>query len=159
MKVSLRPFESTDLPGINRLRTIVYPHYPEAFEHDWHYFIWRWLESHPAASELHRWVLETEEGEIVGHLAATPLFYRINGQRVVAHTPADYMALPRYGFQALSLMRTFFRTCENCVACDQEQKAVQIEKRMGAVEVGTLRYAAKLLDLTKLPKLPKSVPR
>ena len=63
---------------------------------------------------MHRWVVDAE-GEIVGHLAALPQYYRINGQRVVAHTPADYMILPGYGFHAITLMRKFFRTCENCV--------------------------------------------
>src|SRR5215217_7643845 len=151
MKVSLRPFESTDLPGINRLRTIVYPHYPEAFEHDWHYFIWRWLESHPAASELHRWVLETKEGEVVGHLAATPQYYRIDGQRVLAHTPADYQVLPQYGFHALLLMRKFFRTIENCVACDMVPAVIGVETRLGAEVAGDLHYAAKLLNVSRLP--------
>ncbi len=142
-----------------RLRTLTYPHHhiePSDIERD--SSVWRWIETHPLANEFHRWVIATEDQEVVGHLAATPQFYRINGQRVVAHTPTDYMALPRYGFQALSLMRKFFLTCENCVACDQAQEAVRIEKRMGAEEVGNLRYAAKLLDLTRLPKLPTSVP-
>src|SRR3712207_7532688 len=43
----------------------------------------------------HRWVLAADEGEVVGHLAAIPQFYRIGGERVVAHTPADYPVLPR----------------------------------------------------------------
>jgi len=159
MKAVVRPFKRGDQEGFVRLRTLTYPrHHLEPSDIERDFSVWRWLETHPLANQFHRWVVATEEQEIVGHLAATPQFYRINGQRVVAHTPADYMALPRYGFQALSLMRTFFRTCDNCVACDQEQKAVRIEKRMGAEEVGTLRYAAKLLDLTQLPKLPKSVP-
>src|SRR5215217_6676389 len=158
MKVSLRPFESTDLPGINRLRTIVYPHYPEAFEHDWHYFIWRWLESHPAASELHRWVLETKEGEVVGHLAATPQYYRIDGQRVLAHTPADYQVLPQYGFHALLLMRKFFRTIQNCVACDMLPAVIGVETRMGAEVAGDLHYAAKLLNVARLPVPPLPTP-
>jgi len=158
MKVAVRPLESADLPGIERLRTTVYPHYPEAFDHDWHVFIWRWLESHPAASELHRWVLETEEGEIVGHLAATPQFYRINGQRVLAHTPADYQALPQYGFHALLLMRKFFRTVQNCVACDMLPTVISVETRLGAEVVGGLNYAAKLLNVSRLPAPPIPAP-
>ena len=42
---------------------------------------------------MHRWILATEDGEVVGHLAAIPQYYRINGQRVVAHTPGDYQVL------------------------------------------------------------------
>ena len=151
MKVAVRPLESADLPGIERLRTTIYPHYPEAFDHDWHASIWRWLESHPAASELHRWILETEEGEIVGHLAATPQFYRINGQRILAHTPADYQVLPQYGFHALLLMRKFFRTVQNCVACDMLPTVISVETRLGAEVVGGLNYAAKLLNVSRLP--------
>src|SRR5215204_4410258 len=158
MKVAVRPLESADLPGIERLRTTVYPQYPEAFDHDWHVYIWRWLESHPAASELHRWVLETEEGEIVGHLAATPQFYRINGQRILAHTPADYQVLPQYGFHALLLMRKFFRTTQNCVACDMLPAVIGVETRMGAEVAGDLHYAAKLLNVSRLPVPPLPAP-
>jgi hypothetical protein len=68
------------------------------------------------------------------------------------------MVLPQYGFHALVLMRTFFRTCRNCVACDQAREAILIEKRLGAEEVGSLQYAAKLLDISQLPKLPASTP-
>src|SRR4028119_497065 len=118
MKISIREFDySAELQhGIARLRKLVYPHLPESSDVDWHYSIWRWLESHPLGEEMRRWVMVTEEGEVVGHLAALPLYYRINGQRVVAHTPADYMVLPGYGFHAITLMRKFFRTCENCAA-------------------------------------------
>ncbi|MCA1687687.1 MAG: GNAT family N-acetyltransferase, partial [Actinobacteria bacterium] len=105
--------------------------------------------------EMHRWVLATEEGEVVGHLAAVPLFYRIGGQRVVAHTPADYQVLPGNGFHALSLMRRFFRTVENCVSVDQVQEAMVVETRMGAEEAGKLQYAAKILDVSQLPRVPK----
>jgi hypothetical protein len=107
------------------------------------------------ADELHRWVLATEEGEVVGHLAAVPLFYRIGGERVVAHTPADYQVLPGHGFHALSLMRRFFRTAENCVSVDQVQEAMAVETRLGAKEAGKLHYAAKILDVSELPRVPR----
>ena len=93
------------------------------------------VESHPLADRMHRWVVDAE-GEIVGHLAALPQYYRINGQRVVAHTPADYMILPGYGFHAITLMRKFFRTCENCVACDVMPAVISVETRLGAEEAG-----------------------
>ena len=158
MKAVVRPLESTDLPGFKKLRTTVYSHYPEAFEHDWHSSVWRWLESHPASSELHRWVLENEEGEVVGHLAATPQFYRINGQRVLAHTPADFQVLPQYGFHALLLMRKFFRTVDNCVACDMLPAVIGVETRLGAEVAGDLHYAAKLLNVSRLPVPPIPAP-
>ncbi len=100
-----------------KLRILARPHDPNAYNADWQSRVWRWLESHPLADRMHRWVVDAD-GEIVGHLAALPQYYRINGRRVVAHTPADYMVLPEYGFHAITLMRKFFRACENCVACD-----------------------------------------
>jgi hypothetical protein len=139
---------------VDKLRRLIYPDHPEAYEVDWHSRIWRWLGTHPLADEMHRWVLATDEGEVVGHLAAVPQFYRIDGERVVAHTPADYQVLPGHGFHALSLMRRFFRTAENCVSCDQVPEAVAVETRLGAKEAGKLHYAAKILDLSEIPRLP-----
>ena len=158
MKVTVRPVESADLPGIDKMRMILYAHIPESREVEWHRSIWRWLESHPAADEMHRWVLVTEEGEVVGHLAATPQYYRINGQRVLAHTPADYQVLPQYGFHALLLMRKFFRTIQNCVACDMLPAVIGVETRMGAEVAGDLHYAAKLLNVSRLPVPPLPAP-
>ncbi len=154
-KVAVRPLDNADLErGADKLRTLIYPDHPEAYEVDWHASVWRWLGTHPLADEMHRWVLATEEGEVVGHLAAVPLFYRIGGERVVAHTPADYQVLPGHGFHALSLMRRFFRTAENCVSVDQVQEAMAVETRLGAEEAGKMQYAAKILDVTQLPRVP-----
>jgi hypothetical protein len=151
-KVVVRLVESADLPGIDKLRILVYPHLPESYDFEWHASIWRWLESHPlAGDEMHRWILATEEGEVVGHLAAIPQYYRVNGRRVVAHTPGDYQVLPQYGFHALLLMRKFFRTVQNCVACDMVPAVIGVETRMGAEVAGDLHYAAKLLNVSRLP--------
>ena len=106
MKVALQPLEGRKLQdGIAKLRTLVYPRSPVSHDIEWHSSVWRWLESHPLGHEMQRWVLVTEEGEVVGHLAAMPQDYRIGGRRIVAYTPADYQALPQYGFHALRLMR------------------------------------------------------
>ena len=154
-KITVRPLDNAELErGTNKLRTLVYPDHPEAHEVDWHSLVWRWLETHPLADEMHRWVLATEENEVVGHLAAVPLFYRVGGERVVAHTPADYQVLPGHGFHALSLMRRFFRTAENCVSVDQVPEAMAVETRLGAKEAGKLHYAAKILDVSQLPRVP-----
>ena len=154
-KVAVRPLDNADLErGVDKLRTLIYPDHPEAYEVAWHSRIWRWLGTHPLAGEMHRWVLATEEGEVVGHLAAIPQFYRIDGQRIVAHTPADYQVLEGYGFHALSLMRRFFRTAENCISCDQVQEAIAVETRLGAEEAGRLQYAAKVLDVSQVPRMP-----
>ena len=106
---------------------------------------------------MHRWVVDAE-GEIVGHLAALPQYYRINGKRVVAHTPADYMILPGYGFHAITLMRKFFRTCENCVTCDVMPAVIGVETRLGAEEAGRLQHAAKLWNVAGAPAFPTSIP-
>jgi hypothetical protein len=158
MKVVVRPLEGTDLQrDLIKLRILARPHDPKAYDADWHTRVWRWLESHPLADQMHRWVADAE-GEIVGHLAALPQYYRINGQRVVAHTPAEYMVLPGYGFHAITLMRRFFRTCENCVTGDVLPAVISVETRLGAEEVGSLQHAAKLLNLAGLPALPTSIP-
>ena len=107
MKVSIRLLEENPelRPGVDLLRTLVYPEHPESYDVGWHSSVWSWLETHPLGGEMRRWVAATEDGEVVGHLAAVPQYYRISGERVVAYTPADYQALPGYGFHAFSLMR------------------------------------------------------
>jgi len=158
MKAVVRPLEGTDLEGFDRLRTLLYPDRPETFDTDRYFSIWRWLGTHPLADQMHRWVVATEEGEIVGHLAAQPQFYRISHQRVVAYTPADYMVLPGYGFHAITLMRQFFRTCENCVTCDAGPAVISVETRLGAEEAGSLQHAAKLQNVAGVPAFPTSIP-
>jgi ribosomal protein S18 acetylase RimI-like enzyme len=156
MKASVRSLgESPELGrGADKLRTLVYPEHPEAYEVDWHASVWRWLASHPLADEMHRWVLATEGDWVVGHLAAVPQYYRINGRRIIAHTPADYQVLPGYGFHAVALMRRFFRTAENCVSLNQVPDAMEVEKGLGTEVSGRLRYEAKLLDLSGVPRAP-----
>lgn len=164
MKVVVWTAKGTDFrEGYTRLHKLVWPLPPEAC--DERAFSWSWLEGHPLANQLHRWVLVTEHQEVVGHLAAIPQFYRIKGQRIVAHTPADFMVLPQYGFHALSLMRTFLRTVENCVACDRHQEAIKVETWLGAEEVGNLQNTTTLLDATTLlgtrlsARIPAPLPR
>jgi ribosomal protein S18 acetylase RimI-like enzyme len=155
-KIAVRPLDNAELErGVDRLRTLIYPDHPEAYETDWHAAVWGWLGTHPLADEMHRWVLASEANEVVGHLAAVPLYYRVGGERVVAHTPADYQVLPGHGFHALSLMRRFFRTAENCVSVDQVPEAMAVEMRLGAKEAAKLQYAAKILDVSQLPRVPK----
>src|SRR5215212_3819238 len=158
MKAVVRPFVKTDLESLDRLRTLVYPHLPEAFDTAWNSSVWRWLGTHPLADEIHRWVVSTEEGEVGGHLAALPQFYRIGGQRIMAHTPADYQVLPQYGRHAVLLMRRFLGTAENCVACNHHSAVVDIATRLGTKEVGKLQFAAKVWNVSKIPGFLQSIP-
>jgi hypothetical protein len=143
---------------VSQLRIVAYPAFPEVREVDYYDALYRWYETHPLAEEMHRWVAATEEGEVVGHLAAFPQFYRIDGQRVVAHTPGDYMVLPQHGFQAIMLMRSFFRKTENCVVCDMVPAVIGVETRLGAKVAGELQYAAKLMNVSRLPMPPVPAP-
>ena len=159
-KVVIRPVEDPSLDEeIGKLRILAFPDFPEVRDLEFYSFVYyRWWGRHPLGSELRRWVAVTDGGEVVGHLSALPQYYRINGRRVVAHTPADYMVHPRHGFQALSLMRTFFRACENCVACDMVPATIGIETRLGAEAAGDLSYALKLLNISRIPALPAPAP-
>ena len=158
MTAVVRPLESTDLQrDLTKLRILARPHDPNCYDVDWLSRVWRWLESHPLADQMHRWVVDAES-EIVGHLAALPQYYRINGQRVVAHTPAEYMVLPEHGFHAITLMRKFFRTCENCVACDEVPAVISLETRLGAEESGSLQHSAKPWNIVGVRACPTSIP-
>jgi len=159
MKASVRPMAGTELEDkVSQLRIVAYPAFPEVREVDYYSALYLWYETHPLADEIHRWVAATEEGEVVGHLAAFPQFYRIDGQRVVAHTPGDYMVLPQHGFQAIMLMRSFFRKTENCVVCDMVPAVIGVETRLGAKVAGELQYAAKLMNVSRLPMPPVPAP-
>ena len=160
MTVAVRPLDNAELErSTTKLRRLVYQANPAgSYNVDWHSSIWGWLETHVLADEMHRWVLVTDEGEVVGHLAAIPQYYWIGGERVVAHTPADYYVLPGYGFYAIPLMRQLFRTVENCVTVDQVPEAIAVETRLGAEETGKLQFAVKLRDLSRLSDLPAPMP-
>ena len=150
-KAKVRPFEEGDARGAGELRVRAFPYLPEVRELDFYDNVYEWLGTHPLAGEIQRWVAATEDGEIVGHLAATPLYYRVNGRRVVAHSPGDYMGHPDYGFHALMLMRKFFSACENCVSLDMVPEVIAVQSKFGAVDTGQLQYAAKLLNVSRLP--------
>ena len=152
MKTAVQPVKGPEMEDeIAQLRILSYPDFPEVHDVGYYSNLYRWYRDHPLADELYRWVSVTEEGEVVGHLTAFPQFYRIDGQRVVAHTPGDYMVLPQHGFQAIMLMRSFFRQTENCVVCDMVPAVIGVETRLGAGVVGDLRYEAKLMNVSRLP--------
>ena len=152
MKTAVQPVKGPEMENeISQLRILSYPDFPEVHDVDYYSNLYRWYRDHPLSDELYRWISVTEEGEVVGHLTAFPQFYRIDGRRVVAHTPGDYMVLPQHGFQAIMLMRSFFRQTENCVVCDMVPAVIGVETRLGAGVVGDLRYEAKLMNVSRLP--------
>jgi Acetyltransferase (GNAT) domain len=158
-KAEVRPHDNAQLEeGVERLRILAYPYFPEVHDVEYYSNFYSWFEGHPLGNELHRWIVVNEDEEIVGHLAATPQYYRIGGKRVVAHTPADYMVHPQYGFHALLLMRRFFSETQNCVACDMVPAVISVQTRLGARAVGKLQYAVKLLDVSRLPAPPIPAP-
>jgi len=155
MKATVRPFDDPSLEdGVGRLRIRAYPLFPETRDIEFYSAAYRWLKSHPLGNEMRRWVAVADGDQVVGHLAATPQYYRIGRRRGVAHTPCDYMVDSRHGFQALTLMRTFFRATENCVACDMVPAVIGVETRLGAEVAGQLQYAVKLLNVSRLPAPP-----
>lgn len=158
--MTIRQLEDAEFEdSMMELRTAAYAYDDPQFRHPEHYsHVYRWLKAHPLGDKMRRWAA-FDGDRVVGHVAALPQCYRLGGQRVVAYSPGDYMVHPNHGFQALSLMRAYFRTCENLVTCDMVPAVVQLERRMGSEEVGNLDYAAKLLNVSKLPvpRLPEPV--
>lgn len=154
MKAKVRQMgEGEPQDGVSKLRIAVHGRsFPEVYDTDFYDDFYRWYrDEHPLGEQLYRWVAVTDEGEIVGHLSGFPQYYRINGRRIIAHTPGEYMVLPGYGFQALSLMRAYFRAVENTVATDMVPAVIEVEARMGAEVAGEMGYAAKLLNVSRLP--------
>lgn len=152
MKAAVQTVKGAELEDkIAQLRILAYPHFPEVHDVEYYSALYRWYRDHPLSEEVYRWVAMSSEGEVVGHLAAFPQYYRVNGQSVVAHTPGDYMVLPQHGFQAIMLMRSFFRAAENCVACDMVPAVIGVETRLGAEVAGDLQYAVKLMNVSRLP--------
>src|ERR687885_647428 len=160
MKVVVRPLDDPSLEdGVARLRIRAYPQFPETRDVEFYSCAYRWFESHPLGNEIHRWVAVADDDQVVGHLAALPQYYRIDGRRVVAHTPAEYIVLPKYGFHAITLMREFFRTCENCVSYDRTPETIAIQTRLGAEEAGKLQSRTKLWDVPVVSGYPTAIPK
>lgn len=152
MKTVIRQLEREEpREGVSRLRSISYPELSGIRGTGRYEAMYLRYRQHPLGDRMQRWIAETEAGEVVGHLAALPLYYRINGQRVVAHTPGDYMVHPEHGFQALSLMRRFFKSVDNCFSCDRIPAVIGAETRLGAEIAGQMKYAVKLLNVSQLP--------
>lgn len=161
MRASILPIEEAGVPGgVQALRSKVYAHFDEAHEAEWHAAVYDWIYTHPLAEHIHRWVA-VADGEVVGHLAAIPQYYRIGGERVIAYAPADHMSLSESGLAGFSLLRKFYSTVDNHVSFDMVPAVIAMERRVGAQPAGQFDYAAKLLDVSQLPvpPLPASLDR
>src|SRR5215469_15931233 len=55
------------------------------------------------------WVLETDDGEIVGNISNIPLWYEINGERIVAATTRAWVVDSLYRPYSLALLDQYFR--------------------------------------------------
>jgi hypothetical protein len=144
-RATIRPFEPGDARAVEQIRAQVM-NVGAAQDAAWHMALYEWLGRGPAATQMQRWVVDAG-GQVVGQLAAIAQPYTIDGQRLIAHTPGDFMVLPGYGFHALLLMRTFFQTCANAVSLDQLASVIATEERLGAVPAGQLEYFVKPLNV------------
>lgn len=159
MKAGIRQLEPDEpQEKVHQLRVLAYPDHEDVRDFDFFDRMYGWYQRHPLAGRMHRWISETADGEVVGHLAAMPLYYRVNGERVIAHTPGDYMVHPEHSFQALSLMRRFFKSVDNTFACDMVPAVITVQNRFGAEIAGQMQYAAKLLNVAQLPVPPVPEP-
>lgn len=155
MKAAIRQLEPGESQEkVHGLRVLAYPEHEDVRDTAFFDRMYGWYGRHPLADHMQRWISETEDGEVVGHLAAMPLYYRVNGERVIAHTPGDYMVHPEHSFQALALMRRFFKSVDNTFACDMVPAVITVESRFGAEVIGQMQYAAKLLNVARLPLPP-----
>ncbi len=156
-RAAIRPYRPQDEAGIVSLRAAAFPSWPAARRHAWSGSAYAWLAASPEGARMRRWVVDAGD-RVIGHVAAVPQAYRVDGRRVVAWTPTELMIEPGYGFHALALMRTLFRECPDYVGVNTVPEATAIEARFGAEPVGGLRYEIKALDIARHPDLPRRIP-
>ncbi len=107
---------------------------------------WDWSERGTVAgSTTPRWVLQAGDA-IVGFLAAVAMDYQAGNERVVAHTPCDFMVRPDHRFHGVKLMREFFRSGRNCVSWDDIAATIKVTTWLGAPRAATLDRWTKPLD-------------
>ena len=107
---------------------------------------WQWaFDDNLAPNDTHKWVIASDEN-VVGFLAAMPMTYTIGGEQITAHAPSDYMVHPDYRFHGIKLMKQFFKTCPNCVTCDDIEATIKITQWLGAEEIGTVNTYLKVLS-------------
>ena len=136
-----------------RHRRQVYQLYQEVFGRDAANSFqerWRWAQEaclYPQDSP--KWVLVDRE-RVVGFLGTIALPYVLQGSTILAHTPCDYMVHPQYRFHGVKLMGEFFRTCDNCVTCEDMPASIKVTRWLGAEPVGSLVRHVRVLDARAL---------
>lgn len=141
-EVQLIPFQVDHKEQVFQLyREVFGPSAAESFQERW-----QWAQEqclYPGYNP--KWVLVDRE-RVVGFLSTIPLPYIVRGIPVLAHTPCDYMVHPEYRFHGIGLLREFFRSCENCVTCDDMPSTIKVTRWLGARPVGRLVRYVKVLD-------------
>lgn len=141
-RVVVRPCGGQDLEQVHHL-------YLEVFGESWARRFqarWQWAqEENLYPDQTFRWAL-LDRDQVVGFLATVPLAYTIGGTPLVAHTPCDYMVHPRYRFHGIKLMQEFFRTCPNCVTCDDIPASMKVATWLGAKRIGDLTRYVNIVD-------------
>lgn len=140
--VALRSFVSSDLEQVLRLHAEVFgATAANALERRW---AWSQVEN-LCPENSPKWVLEAA-GAVVGFLGTVPIPYRIGGQRVMTHSPCDYMVAPAYRFHGIKLLRECFKACEFSVSLDDMAATIAVSKFLKARQAGTMRRFDKVLD-------------
>ena len=144
--VELRELADGDFQEVLALyRTVFGSAYAARFAHRW---TWAHKENVIPNRSL-KWVLVSDQ-RVVGFLAAIPQWYSLGRDRVIAHTPCDFMVHPDYRFHGIQLMTEFFNSCPNCVTCDDIPATIGITKWLGAQPVSPVVTYVKVLDARAL---------
>lgn len=140
--VSLRAYRDADLGEVFRLYEDVFgASFALRFRARFHWA----FEQNPLAEHTRRWVL-AKGGEVVGFLGALPLAYVVGGERLIAHTPCDFMVAPALRFHGIRLMQEALRVCGSCVSSDDVPATICVTRWLGAEPVGSLVRYMKPLD-------------
>lgn len=138
----LRAFASSDLEQVLRLHAEVFGETASrALERRW---AWSQVEN-LCPENSPKWVLEAD-GTVVGFLGTVPIPYRIEGKRVMTHSPCDYMVAAPYRFHGIKLLRECYRTCDFNVSLDDIPATIAVSKFLKAQQTGTMRRFDKVLD-------------
>src|SRR5688500_2174086 len=123
---------------------------------------WRWSqEENGFPAETRRWSL-LDGSRLVGFLATVPQRFRVAGHEVLVHSSCDFMVHPDYRFHGISLMREYFRACDNCVSLDDMPATIAVLKMMKAAPIDNAVRYVRALDgrvarehVSRLARIPE----